>query len=193
MNNLRQWIHVISNLVLAAAVCIFVFGRSKEKPAAPAPAGPAAPATTAALDLDPLLEPIASLEESLGRSTETLQRFNTTLIQYNFLQKEIERLANIDQLAGNQLNLELQNKEQLGEEAGEAADERITQLREFQEQVQTEFEQRRQMMLQLIAGLEAELEKSNVGGDSVRDIFPDTLPTPDANTNLAPFAPPAEE
>ena len=191
MNPARQWILVISNVIIAVAVSYFVFLRSGKETAQTEVM--AAPATAIEVDLSPLIQPIESLETSFSRYAETLQRFNTSLVQYDFLQKEIQRIANLDQLVGNQLNIELQAKEQLGEDAdesaSESADETIGQIREFQTQVQTELEQRRQMLFQLIAGLEEQLAKS-AGEDSIQDVTGDSPPTPTPpappNPNLLP-------
>ena len=190
MSTLPRWLIAISNLVIAIAISIYIFGRSSHDPATPTAESPVA---SVQLDLTPLLAPIESLDESLSGFTETLQRFNTTLVQYDFLQKEIERMANLDQIIANRLNLELQNKEQLGEAADATVDETIDQITQFQQQVQQELEQRRQMMMQLIAGLEQELAKSNVDEKAVREVIGDTPPAPDANTTLPPFPAPVEE
>ena len=191
MNTLPQWLLVLSNFIIAAAVCIFVFGRSDEKQ--PKKLDIAAPAQAAEINLDPLLEPITSLDDSLTRFSGTLQRFNTTLVQYDFLQKEIQRMANLDQLIGNQLNLELQNKEQRGEDADPSVDETIGQIRELQGQVQQELEQRRQMMLQLIAGLEQELAKSSGDEAAVRDVAGDGPPVADPNIDIPSLPVPSGE
>ncbi len=189
MNPLRHWILVASNLIIAIAICYYVFVRSSRE--APPATASAAPAASVEINLDPLVAPIESLEKSLASYAETLQRFNTSLVQYDFLQKEIQRLANLDQLVANQLNIELQASEQLDEEAAAAADETIGQIREFQTQVQSDLEQRRQMIFQLIAGLEEQLSKS-AGEENLGEVIGDTPPTtpPAPNPNLAPFTPP---
>lgn len=151
-----------------------------------------------ALDIDPLLEPIASLDESLERFSGTLQRFNTTLVQYDFLQKDIERIGNLEQAIGTRLNQETLNQAQLPEDADEetkkAVEASIGQIREFQEQVQKELEQRRQMMMQLIAGLEQNMAAANPDENAVREIIgntPTAIPPP-INADLPP-RPPEEE
>ncbi len=195
MTSLRHWILVISNLIIALAVSFYVFARS-ETPA-PTPEPVAAPAPTVELDLVPLIGPIQSLEESLVGYTETLQRFNTSLVQYDFLQKEIQRMANLDQVVGNQLNLELQAQAELGEEADEAIEQTIGQMREFQTQLQAELEQRRQMLFQLIAGLEEQLARSAgelPTGEGIGDTPAETPPIPTtSDAHLAPITPPAGE
>jgi hypothetical protein len=173
MSDARQWLLTVSNIVLASAVTFYVFGRgpkSEEKTSEPSPAS--------AVDLEPLLEPISSLEDSLGRFAGTLQRFNTTLVQYDFLQKDIERIGNLDQAVANRLNQEIYNQSQLGadatEETKKSLEQTITQIKEFQGQVQKELEQRRQMLMQLIAGLEQELATSSLDENKVREIIGDT-------------------
>lgn len=186
----RQWILTLSTLILAIAVCFHVFRPNpKQHPISPPPS------TTMAVDLDPLLEPIASLEESLDRFSITLQRFNTTLVQYDFLQKDIERIGNLEQAIGTRLNQETLDQAQLAEDADEetkkAVETSIGQIREFQEQVQKELEQRRQMMMQLIAGLEQNVAESNPDENAVREVIGDSDPTipPPINTGLAPATP----
>jgi len=190
MSEVRQWLLSLSTLILAIAVAVYVFGRG------PQPAGETpGPEAGAPLDLEPLLEPIASLEDSLGRFASTLQRFNTTLVQYDFLQKDIERIGNLDQAVAARLNQELFNHSQLGEDVDEEAkksiEETITQIQEFQQQIQKELEQRRQMLMQLIAGLEQELASSNLDERKVREIIGDTPPVPPAPAPVIPQTAPA--
>lgn len=178
----RQWILVIANVTLAIAVAVFVFGRSPEKQAAVA-------TPSVQVDLEPLLGPIESLEDALARFSVTLQRFNTTIVQYDFLQKDIERLVGLEQAVAMRMNQEQQNKAQLGEEAGEEINELIGQITQFQEQIQKELGQRREMMMQLIAGLEQNLAGSNVDENAVREVIGDT-PAP-SNPNFDAGLPPA--
>ncbi len=173
----RQWLLVIANIIIAVAVSIYVFRGAPETPAAIAEAP-----QKVEVDLEPLLKPVESLEEALARFSETLQRFNTTLVQYDFLQKDIERLSGVEQAVAMRLNQEQQNKEQLGEESAEQIDELIGQIQQFQEQVQSELEQRRQMMMQLIAGLEQNLAASSLDEAAIREAIGE-IPVP-ANPNL---------
>lgn len=190
MSAARQWLLVIANIILAVAVSVFVFGRGSDKQSA------AFAPQAVEVDLDPLLKPVESLEEALGRFSSTLQRFNTTIVQYDFLQKDIERLVGLEQAVAMRLNQEQQNKATLGEEeAGEEIDKLIGQITEFQGQVQKELEQRRQMMMQLIAGLEQNLAASNIDEDAMREVIGDTPipsnPTTESGLPPAPPAPPA--
>ncbi|MFU8893107.1 MAG: hypothetical protein ACNA8L_05705 [Luteolibacter sp.] len=179
----RQWILVIANVIIAAAVAVYVFGGGSSKPTS------TAGSQAVEVNLEPLLKPVESLEEALDRFAITLQRFNTTIVQYDFLQKDIERLNGLDQAVAMRLNQEQMNKVQLGDEAGEQIDELIGQIQQFQEQVQKELEQRRQMMMQLIAGLEQNLAASNLDENAVREVLGDT-PVP-ANPNLDMSLPPS--
>lgn len=191
MSAARQWLLVVANLILAAAVSVFVFGRGGD-----APESDRETPLKVAVDLDPLLKPIESLEESLEKFSSTLQRFNTTVVQYDFLQKDIQRLVGIEQAVAMRLNQELQNKAQLGEETNEPLEKGIEQLQQFQEQVQKELEQRRQLMLQLIAGLEQNLAASGVDDTAVREVLGDApIPsTPDPNLdNGIPATPTTED
>jgi len=188
----RQWILVVANVTLAIAVVIFVFRPGPNQQAAAA--APNAAPTSVAVDLDPLLKPVESLEEALDRFSVTLQRFNTTIVQYDFLQKDIERLVGLEQAVAVRMNQEEQNKARLGEEAGEEIDRVIDEIKQFQEQVQKELEQRRQMMMQLISGLEQNLASSSLDEDAMREAIGDAPVPADSNleTGLPPVAP-AEE
>jgi hypothetical protein len=185
----RQWLLVIANVIIAVAVSVYVFrggsGSSADNAGTP---------QKVEVNLEPLLKPVESLEEALGRFSATLQRFNTTIVQYDFLQKDIERLSGLDQAVAMRLNQEQQNKAQLGDEAGEQIDEMIGQIQQFQEQVQKELEQRRQMMMQLIAGLEQNLAASNLDEDAIREAIGEMPPpsNPNLETGLPPVIPTEE-
>jgi len=182
----RQWILVLANVTLAIAVVIFVL-RSGPAPQN-GPASPGVEPLSVQVDLDPLLKPVESLEEALDRFSVTLQRFNTTIVQYDFLQKDIERLVGLEQAVAMRMNQELQNKANLGDEAGKEIDEMIGEIEKFQEQVQKELEQRRQMMMQLISGLEQNLASSSLDEEAMREAIGDA-PTP-VNPNLETGLPP---
>jgi len=182
----RQWILVLANVTLAIAVVIFVL-RSGPAPQN-GPASPGVEPLSVQVDLDPLLKPVESLEEALDRFSVTLQRFNTTIVQYDFLQKDIERLVGLEQAVAMRMNQELQNKANLGDEAGKEIDEMIGEIEKFQEQVQKELEQRRQMMMQLISGLEQNLASSSLDEEAMREAIGDA-PAP-VNPNLETGLPP---
>jgi len=181
MQSFRQWILAIANVILAVAVVIFVFGGGSGKKGA----------QSAEVDLAPLLKPIESLEEALDRFAVNLQRFNTTIVQYDFLQKDIDRLSGFDQAVSLRLNQERANKEQLGDEAGKEIDELIGQIEELKGQVEKEIEQRRQMLMQLIAGLEQNLAASNLDEEAMRQVIRETpaAPTTPTPATPAPAAP----
>lgn len=169
MSSPSQWLLAGSNLLLAAAVSYHVFFRAP----GPAPVVAVPPQSPPALDLQPLLKPVETLDESLAKFSSTLQRFNTTVVQYDFLQKEIERLGRLDQALGMRLNLEINKKAELGEktpqEEVENQDKLVEQIREIQTKVQKESERRRETMLQLIAGLERELATGGIDEAEVRE------------------------
>jgi hypothetical protein len=180
MSQFSQWLLVGSNLLLSAAVGYHVFFRAES----PAPVIQI-PEPPPAIDLQPLLKPVETLDQSLGKFSSTLQRFNTTIVQYDFLQKEIERLGRLDQALGMRLNMEIAKKAEEGKktEAAEAGEQNklIDQIREIQGKVQKETERRRETMLQLIAGLERELATGGIDEAAVRKALGgDGLPVPES-------------
>jgi hypothetical protein len=186
MSPISQWLLAGSNLVLASAVSYHVFMR----PETPAPVIQL-PEPPPAVDMQPLLKPVETLDESLGKFSSTLQRFNTTIVQYDFLQKEIERLGRLDQALGMRLNLEITKKAEQGgkPDKGEAEeqDKLIEQLREIQGKVQKESERRRETMLRLIAGLERELATGGIDEADVRKALGEgSVPAPESGTESLP-------
>jgi hypothetical protein len=191
MPQLPQWLLALSNLALAAAVAFHVFIRPASSPVAPGgteTASGGSPEASSALqvDLEPLAKPMETLDRSLAKFSATLQRFNTSIVQYDFLQKEMERLARLDQALGMRLNLETAKQAEAGDEPDEELAAVIGQIRQIQAQVQQESTRRRETMLQLIAGLERELVTSGIDEQAVREAIGDIPPPADANPAPAP-------
>ena len=163
MNITGQILLVVSNLVLAAAVSFHVY-RSAFAPV-PAPAPPqvvaphplpaAPPVAPMILDVLPLQKPLETLDQSVNRLTLTLQRFNTTAMQYEYLQAEVERLTRLDQTLATRIN-ELQKSPARAKTA--ELEKALKQLKTLQEQVQAEMKRRRETLGQLIDGLERQLD-----------------------------------
>lgn len=162
MNITGQILLVASNLVLAAAVSFHVYKAtllpvpaSVPPPvAAPNPLPPATPVAPITLDVLPLQKPLETLDQSLKRLTLTLQRFNTTAMQYEYLQTEVERLSRIDQTLATRIN-EAQKSPAKAKTA--EFEKSLKQLKVIQDQVQAEMKRRRETLGQLVNELEGEL------------------------------------
>lgn len=164
-----QILLVVSNLVLAVAVSFHVYRAALAPVPAPAPPPvvapiplpPAAPAPTVApaapvtLDVLPLQKPLETLDQSVNRLTLTLQRFNTTAMQYEYLQTEVERLTRLDQTLATRINEAQKSPAKVQTAEFEKG---LKQLKALQEQVQAEMKRRRETLGQLIDELEGELE-----------------------------------
>ena len=162
MNITGQILLVVSNLVLAASVAFHVF-RATLAPVpapvpplvvAPNPLPPATPVAPITLDVLPLQKPLETLDQSVNRLTLTLQRFNTTTIQYEYLQTEIERLTRIDQTLATRLS-DAQKSPSTAKTA--EFEKSLKQLKVIQDQVQAEMKRRRETLGQLVNELEGEL------------------------------------
>jgi len=165
MNITGQILLVVSNLVLAASVAFHVFRATLAPVPAPVPpqvvapnslpvAPPVAPAAPVELDVRPLQKPLETLDQSVNRLTLTLQRFNTTTIQYEYLQTEIERLTRIDQTLATRLS-DAQKSPSTAKTA--EFEKSLKQLKVIQDQVQAEMKRRRETLGQLVNELEGEL------------------------------------
>lgn len=149
MNTLSQVILVGSNLALAAAVSFHVM---KSAP----PVIEAAKVTQPSASVhEPFMKPIEALDQSVNRLTLTVQRFNTTALQYEYLQKEIERLAHLDQTLAKRINLE---DDKPSKEKTAETEKGLKQLQVLQDQVQQELKRRRESVVRLVEGLERQLD-----------------------------------
>ena len=106
------------------------------------------------IDLQALERPIAQITAEISKLNETVQRFSTSSVQYDFLKREMDQLGVIDQTIGAQAQATLAAKT---EENGEAIDANVAKLSKLSQQVKDQLQARRKTMLQLIAGLEKEL------------------------------------
>jgi hypothetical protein len=195
MYPISQILLVSSNLVLAAAVSFYVL---KPAPAPSAPVllapTPSAPPQAAmntrppVIDLQPILKPIEALDQSVTRLSLTLQRFNTTTLQYEYLQAEIERLAQLDQTLGSRINL---GRSAPSQTKSAKSENDLKQLAGLQDQIQQEIKRRRGAVTQLIAGLEQQLGAATVGKTTVV-AAPSSSSTPANNATPANRVMPAQ-
>ena len=122
-----------------------------------APQEPAAgglPQETITVDLSGLEKPLTKVSSDLDGLTETIQRFNTSLVQYDFLKREMDRLAIVDQTIGVRAQATAAAKT---DENAEQVEETMEKLGVLSKQVKQQQETRRQTMLKLISGLEQQL------------------------------------
>lgn len=161
MNTVSQVILVGSNLVLAAAVSLHVLK------SAPTAIGAAKVTPPSGSVPESLLKPIETLDQSVNRLTLTLQRFNTSSLQYEYLQKEIERLAHLDQTLAKRINLE---EEKPSKEKTVETEKGLKQLQVLQDQVQQELKRRRESVVRLIEGLERQLDSGVPGKNAVTPV-----------------------
>ena len=158
MNPLSQAVLVGSNLVMAAAVSYYVLKPVATPPPAPPPAAiqPTPQASPSpVVDFRPLLKPIEVLNQSVNQLSLSLQRSNTASTQYDFLQKEVERLDKIDQALATRINLEESKKPKTPSAETEQS---IKRFKSLQDQVQQEIKRRRETITRLIEGLERQLD-----------------------------------
>jgi uncharacterized membrane protein len=150
MNRNVVAILVCVNVALTAALAAYLFMREEPAPAADEPAPP----PVVNVDFATLEAPVTTLNANLDQLTSTIQRFNTSLIQYDFLKGEMDRLTNLDRTIGIRAQAQLA---QATEENVDETKEAIAKLQELANKVQGEQQSKRQTMLQLISGLEKRL------------------------------------
>lgn len=119
-------------------------------------------------DLGSLHEPIENLSKDVHALNTTVQRMNTSLVQYDFLEKELEGLGNLER--GLTVRAQAVVAAKTPENATKS-DEAVKQIGEVLKKVTAERTARRQTMLQLIAGLERQLA-GLTGAPTVSDKVP---------------------
>ncbi len=150
MSTAAQILLIGSNVILASAVSFHVL---KSDPApSQAPTSNSSSAGSSA-NLDPAT--LGQLENSITRLGTTLQGFNTSLVQYDYLQNEIERLGKLDQAIAERINLAQARKTKDTSANLQTA---IDQLSLAQTGIKKEIERRRETVRLLISGLERKLD-----------------------------------
>lgn len=157
---------LILNLVATGCLAGLLITRGQPESATsaqPASAGPV-------LDLEPLAKPIEQLDQRLAGLTTTLQRLNTSTVQFDFLESELEQLAALERgliLRGRALDAART------EENTKQTDEAIKQVTQLISKVQEERLNRRRTLIALIAGLEKQLAGLS-GATMIADQVPET-------------------
>jgi hypothetical protein len=161
MNTPTQTLLVASNLILAAAVSFHVL---KFVPPATNPVQhPGVPQVIQipqsplplTLDLQPLLKPITALEQSIAHLSLALQQSTTSSAQYDYLQKEVERLETIDKTLADRIATE-KSRAPKAQSPSTTAD--LAKFKSLQDQVQQELKRRRETISKLISRLEIQLD-----------------------------------
>jgi predicted transcriptional regulator len=133
-----------------------------------------------AVDLTLLKEPLENLSKDVHALNTTVQRMNTSLVQYDFLEKEQDNLGNLER------GLTVRGQAALAAKTPENAaktDEAVKQIEELLKKVTDERTARRQTMLQLIAGLERQLA-GLTGAPTVSDKVPAEPPATSAEGSV---------
>ncbi|MFT7172405.1 MAG: hypothetical protein ACI9NQ_000616 [Paracoccaceae bacterium] len=115
---------------------------------------PVAPESSTTLELSSLAQPLANITSEIEKLNATVQRFSTSSVQYDFLKREMDHLAVVDQTIGVQTQATVASKT---EKNAEQVDEAIGKLSNLSQHVKSQLQTRRKTMLQLISGLEKEL------------------------------------
>lgn len=189
MNQTATTTLLILNVACTAALGGWLLNRKPEQATkANPPSSASGPAVT--VDFAMLQKPIEDLDGRLASLTTTLQRFNTSLIQYDFLDKELDSLVTLERGLAVRAQAIATKKTKENEKDTEAA---MGQLKELSTKVQQERVARRQTMLLLISGLEKQLAGLN-GATTVADKVPQqpaavdspALPLPEDTTGSEP-------
>ncbi|MDB6077319.1 MAG: hypothetical protein JWO82_1066 [Akkermansiaceae bacterium] len=130
------------------------------------------------MDIAPLREPIENLSKDVHALNATVQRMNTSLVQYDFLEKEQERLGNLER--GLTVRAQAVAAAKTPENATKS-DEAVKQIGEVLKKVTAEHAALRQTTLQLIAGLERQLA-GLTGAPTVSDKVPAEPPATASET-----------
>jgi len=108
------------------------------------------------VDISGIEQPLAKVSKDLDQLTSSIQRFNTSLVQYDFLKREMDRLAALDQNIG--MRAQVAASQKTGENT-EEIEEVLAKLSALSGKVKGEQQVRRQTMLKLISNLEKQLSQ----------------------------------
>jgi hypothetical protein len=106
------------------------------------------------VDLSGIDQPLSKVSKDLDQLTSSIQRFNTSLVQYDFLKREMDRLAALDQNIGMRAQVAASQK---NDENTKEIEDVLAKLNALSGKVKGEQQVRRQTMLKLISNLEKQL------------------------------------
>ena len=143
------------------------------------------------VDISSMEQPLAELTDKVDQLNQTVQRFSTSYVQYDFLKREMDRLSVVDQTIGVRAQATAASKT---DKNAKEVDEVIGKLSTLSQQVKGQLQTRRQTMLKLISGLEKEL--ASISGTPLPVPQPVLAPAPPKPTqktpNTNPPTPPTE-
>lgn len=144
------------------------------------------------VDLSGMAKPLSQVSQDLDQLTSSIQRFNTSLVQYDFLKREMDRLAALDQNIGMRAQVAASQKT---DENTAEIEEVLTKLSTLSGQVKGEQQVRRQTMLKLISNLEKQLSQIAPTAPSMPApaAQPAAAEAPENNEAVNPQGPPAGE
>ena len=106
------------------------------------------------VDLSGIDQPLSKVSKDLDQLTTSIQRFNTSLVQYDFLKREMDRLAALDQNIGMRAQVAASQKT---DDNTKEIEDVLSKLSALSGKVKGEQQVRRQTMLKLISNLEKQL------------------------------------
>lgn len=137
----------------------------------------------APIDLSALQKPITEVGSEIAKLNEIVQRFSTSSVQYDFLKREMDQLAVIDQTIGAQAQATAASRT---EKNTDEVDVSVAKLGKLSEQVKGQLQGRRKTMLTLISSLEKELTKLSGALPQKIQLKPDITVPPVAPTPAIP-------
>lgn len=148
MNNNAIAAFLALNILITGALGYLVFTDQEKLPEK------AANVSEFKVDISSMQKPLTELTDKVDQINQTVQRFSTSYVQYDFLKREMDRLSIVDQNIGVRAQATAASKTDKNEKE---ADEVINKLSNLSQQVKGQLQTRRQTMLKLISGLEKEL------------------------------------
>lgn len=148
------------------------------------------------VDLTGIDQPLTKVSKDLDQLTSSIQRFNTSLVQYDFLKREMDRLETLDQNIGMRAQVAASQK---NDKNTKEIEEVLAKLSALSGKVKGEQQVRRQTMLKLISNLEKQLAeisapaptKSGTSTGASSSTAPAPVPVRPANVQPTPTPTPA--
>ena len=137
------------------------------------------------VDISSMEKPLAELTDKVDQLNQTVQRFSTSYVQYDFLKREMDRLSVVDQSIGVRAQATAASKT---DKNAKEVDEVVGKLSALSQQVKGQLQTRRQIMLKLISGLEKEL--ASISGTPLPTPKPPVAPAPAPTPEIPPTVPP---
>lgn len=159
------------NILITGGLGYLVISGQKQDPVAEKSAAPT-PAEIK-IDVSAMEAPLAQLTDKVDQLNQTVQRFSTSYVQYDFLKREMDRLSVADQSIGVRAQATAATK---NDKNAKEVDEVIGKLSNLSQQVKGQLQTRRQTMLKLISGLENEL--ASISGSATPAPAPAPAPAP---------------